>query len=110
MRKNVFQIICAGVLARVALVAVMIVAVAACKPQVRQEMDTIRDLRPFIARSPAAAREKLDAADPVETLIAALADDRPQVVIGAVSALGKTSDVRAVSPLVNLLTVDDPCR
>jgi len=92
----------------VILLSLLLCAGSGCQSQIKQEYETLKDLRPFVPRSPAARQKKIDETYAINDLIAALADKNPGIVMRAVEALGQTGDERAAVPLIGMLNRSDP--
>ncbi|GAG90496.1 unnamed protein product, partial [marine sediment metagenome] len=79
-----------------------------CGPQTKREYDTLKELRPFVPKSPAARQKKIEDKSDIKVLTALLADEDPGVVMRAAAVLGESGDARAAPPLIDMLEHKDP--
>ena len=79
-----------------------------CNARIARQYEMVKDLKPFVPRSPAAAQKKVDEAVGIDTLIETLSEEDPALVMRAVSVLGESENPLAVPPLIGLLDHTDP--
>ncbi len=79
-----------------------------CGNQIKRDVDTLQDLKPFVARSPAARQKNIEDKRDISALTALLADKDQGVVMRAAAYLGESGDAMAAPPLIDMLDHQEP--